>query len=85
MTKPLIKRVGGKRHMLPLIHSSIPKKHRRIIEPFAGGGVIFSSFEKKQRKNAVVNDLDPHLISVYRVVRDNPQSMYRQLAMLEKP
>jgi len=83
MTSQLIKRVGGKAHLLPLIHDNLPRKWSRLVEPFLGGGVIFSSFNAQRRNKALVNDADPHLIAVFEQVRDDPHALWRQLTMCE--
>lgn len=83
MAQSLIKRVGGKTHLLPLIHDNLPKRWGRLVEPFVGGGIIFASFNPQRRNKALINDSDPHLMAVYEQVRDNPDALWRQLIACE--
>ena len=64
---PPLKWVGGKRWLLPYIESLIaPHRHRRVVEPFAGGIAITLAF---QPDHALVNDVNPHLINFYQWVK----------------
>lgn len=83
MTQSLIKRVGGKTHLVPLIHGNLPKRWSRLVEPFLGGGTIFASFNSQRRNRALINDADPHLVAIFEQVRDNPEALHRQLMMCE--
>ena len=68
MFKPPLKWAGGKRwlvsHLKPLWE---PNAHRRYVEPFCGGLAVVLGLEPKQ---ALLNDVNPHLINFYRQVRD---------------
>jgi len=46
----------------------------RFIEPFVGGGVIYFHL---QPKNALLADLNPELIDLYRGVATNPDRVWR--------
>ena len=48
-------------------------------EPFLGGGSLFLALEPSKAK---LNDLNPLLIDMYRAVRDDPESVHRQLVTL---
>lgn len=74
--RPFIKWVGGKRQLLPKILSVVPRKFNRYYEPFVGGGALF--FEL-QPARAVLGDYNEELINAYRVVRDNPDELLRDL------
>lgn len=60
--------VGGKRRLLKEYDSFFPSGFGTYCEPFVGGGaVLFHLLPQK----AVINDLNPKLINVYKVIRDN--------------
>ena len=80
MIKPFLKWAGGKRQLLLVILPLIPKKFNTYYEPFLGGGAVFFAI---QPKKAVINDLNEHLINCYRVVRDAPSELMRELAHYE--
>jgi DNA adenine methylase len=64
---PLLKWVGGKRWLVPLLSSFwLPHRHRRLVEPFAGGLAIALGLRPKC---ALLNDANPHLINFYRQVQ----------------
>lgn len=61
---PPLKWAGGKRWLVP--HLAPYRAHlgrRRLVEPFAGGLAIALAFAPRR---ALLNDLNPHLISFYR-------------------
>ncbi len=66
--KPLLKWVGGKRQLLPAIHSVLPESFDTYVEPFLGGGAVLFSLAPERAR---VNDLNTELITVYEVVRDD--------------
>lgn len=76
MISPILKWVGGKRQLLTDILPRIPENCSTYVEPFVGGGAVF--FEL-QPKKAIINDLNAELINVYRVVRDFPEELIREL------
>ena len=59
---PVIKWVGGKRQLLPILKEYIPTKFNKYYEPFFGGGALF--FYLKPKK-AVINDSNIQLMSMY--------------------
>jgi DNA adenine methylase len=65
---PFLKWPGGKRWFVYHHNHLFPKKYRRYIEPFLGGGAVF--FHLKPRK-AIIADRNPDLISAYIGVRDH--------------
>ena len=77
--KPFLKWAGGKSQLLPTIDSFLPStfcttNDVTYIEPFVGGGaMLFFMLQKYPSiKRAVINDINPHLIKTYGVIRDNP-------------
>lgn len=68
--------------MLPTIDSFLPDTFREednvtYIEPFVGGGaMLFFMLQKYPNiKNAIANDINPHLIKTYTIIRDEPFSL----------
>ena len=70
--KPPLKWAGGKRWQVPYLQR-IWETHtdRRLVEPFCGGMAITLGLNPKQ---ALVNDINPHLINFYRWLQKGLQS-----------
>ncbi len=88
--KPFLKWAGGKTQLLSTIESFLPESFRRendvtYIEPFVGGGaVLFYMLQKYPNiKRAIINDINPHLIKTYSVLRDEPFSLINALNDLQ--
>ena len=88
--KPFLKWAGGKTQLLSTIESFLPESFRRendvtYIEPFVGGGaVLFYMLQKYPNiKRAIINDINPHLIKTYSVLRDKPFSLINALNDLQ--
>jgi DNA adenine methylase len=65
--RPPLKWAGGKRWLLPhLAPLWEPYRQRRLVEPFCGGLAVTLGL---QPANALLNDINPHLISFYRWLR----------------
>lgn len=64
---PPLKWAGGKRwqipHLKPLWQ---PERHRRLVEPFAGGLAVALGL---QPDRALLNDVNPHLVNFYRCLK----------------
>lgn len=62
--RPPLKWVGGKRWLLPHLGQIWRgHRHRRLVEPFAGGMAITFGLGPAR---ALLNDINPHLINFYR-------------------
>lgn len=88
--KPFLKWAGGKTQLLPTIDSFLPEVFHSeddvtYIEPFVGGGaMLFFMLQKYPNiKRAIVNDINPHLIKTYAVIRDEPFSLIDTLNKLQ--
>lgn len=88
--KPFLKWAGGKTQLLQTIDSFLPEKFRTereitYIEPFVGGGaMLFFMLQKYPNiKRAIINDINPHLVSTYRIIRDEPHSLIDSLEALQ--
>lgn len=88
--KPFVKWVGGKTQLLKDIEYTLPsnlaqKKGVVYVEPFVGGGAVlfwilqqFPNIEK-----AVINDINPHLITTYKIVKEQPDKLVEQLKVFQ--
>lgn len=89
--KPFLKWAGGKTQLLPTIDYFLPASFRgekdiTYIEPFVGGGaMLFFMLQKYPNiKRAIINDINPHLINTYTIIRDNPYSLIDVLTGLQE-
>ncbi|QGY44087.1 Dam family site-specific DNA-(adenine-N6)-methyltransferase [Maribellus comscasis] len=73
---PFLKWVGGKRQIIPTISQLIPKNPSNYYEPFIGGGALLFHLQPSE---AVVNDCNTELITVYEVIRDNVEELIEDL------
>ena len=78
IAKPFIKWVGGKGQLIEQLEAKLPADfdnwdNATYIEPFIGGGaMLFYMLQQHPNINrAVINDINPDLITCYRTVRDN--------------
>jgi len=75
MIEPFLKWPGGKRWLaakgLPR-----PTAFNRYIEPFLGGAAVFFALLPPR---AVLSDINPELIDLYRTIRDDPSRLVRML------
>lgn len=88
--KPFIKWVGGKTQLLNDIEKRLPKNFANYdnityVEPFIGGGAtVFYLLSKYQNiKHAVINDINPKLITTYKVIKNSPHELIRELSLLQ--
>lgn len=81
LVAPVIKWVGGKRQLLDDLAPLFPKQRVSFYcEPFLGGGAVLF---KLQPSTAYVNDINPELIQMYEVIRDNVEELI--IALGEHP
>ena len=77
---PFLKWAGGKSQLLARILPSLPDRMRTYYEPFIGGGAVFFALAAQRRfKDAVLGDLNPALVEVYTVVRDEVDDLMEAL------
>lgn len=88
--KPFLKWAGGKTQLLPTIDSFLPdtfcgENDVTYIEPFVGGGaMLFYMLQKYCNiKRAIINDINPHLVKTYSVIRDEPYYLIEALNELQ--
>ena len=78
--KPIIKWAGGKHRLInELTHNSNISEGSTYYEPFVGGGSLFLHL---QPMKWVINDTNPNLINVWRKIRDDIDTLCRNLFLL---
>ncbi len=72
---------GGKKWLYKKHSSLFPNSYNNYIEPFFGGGSVFFDLAPKK---AQLSDINPRLISLYLMLRDDPEKLfYETLKLLE--
>ena len=74
--KPLLKWVGGKTKLIPVITKYMPHEFNHYVEPFTGGGAVFFNIETNK---GLINDVNAELINFYTVVKNDPSTFYKQM------
>lgn len=78
--KPILKWAGGKTQLLPVIRELMPSSFNRYFEPFIGGAAVLLALEPRC---AIVNDINPELVNLYRQVKDAPGAFMAALEVLD--
>lgn len=87
--KPFLKWAGGKGQLLSQLEEHLPadlhKQAFTYIEPFVGGGAMLFYMLRKfpNITHAVINDINSHLVTAYRVIKEQPDELIRRLSGLE--
>jgi DNA adenine methylase len=77
---PFLKWAGGKGQLRELILARLPARIDDYFEPFVGGGAIFFALAAQKRfRRAMLADRNASLIDTYRAVRDDVESVIRDL------
>ncbi|MFT4309045.1 MAG: DNA adenine methylase [Candidatus Woesearchaeota archaeon] len=75
-----VKWAGGKGQLLSQFEPLFPKSFNRYFEPFVGSGAVFFYVkEKYSPKEAVISDINDELITAYKVIRDDVESLILEL------
>ena len=88
--KPFLKWAGGKGQLLSQLDEHLPKELQgqefTYIEPFVGGGAMLFHMLRKFTNitHVVINDINPHLVTAYRVIEQQPDELIRRLSALEQ-
>ena len=89
--KPFLKWAGGKRQLIPTIQAVLPATLRQepdltYVEPFIGGGaVLFWLLQTYPNiRRAIINDINPDLVTAYRVVQQRPQELINELMAIQE-
>jgi DNA adenine methylase len=84
--KPFVKWVGGKSQLITSIEELLPSGFDEAedicyIEPFVGGGAILFWIMQKYPniQKAIINDINPDLMTAYRTIKDNPSELVEVL------
>ena len=78
--KPIIKWVGGKRELAPIIKEMMPTTYNRYYEPFLGGAAVLLDLNPKE---AYVNDINSEMINMYIQVREDVEGVIKYLGSLD--
>lgn len=87
---PILKWAGGKRQLLPMLNLNYPKelmagKIDTYIEPFVGGGSVFFDIANQFTfKEAYLFDVNPELINLYNVVKNDVEDLINLLSDLSQ-
>lgn len=71
---PILKYPGSKWRLADWIVSHMPA-HGTYLEPFFGSGAVF--FTKEPTKVETINDIDRHVVNLFRVLREHPDELAR--------
>lgn len=77
LVAPVLKWVGGKRQLLDVIKPLLPKRITTYCEPFVGGGAVLFDI---QPSKAYINDINQDLMLVYKVIKEDVESLICALA-----
>ena len=75
--RPFLKWAGGKSKLIQQYIPHLNQEFNNYYEPFLGGGAVFFHLLPK---SAVLTDINPELINVYRCVRDKVEPLIALLA-----
>lgn len=87
---PVLKWAGGKGMLLPQLSEKFPNKLRygaikKYIEPFVGGGAVFFDISNSYYfEKAYLFDINPELVILYNVIKNNVFELIEVLSSLQK-
>lgn len=85
VAKPVLKWAGGKRKLLPQLEQKFPMQLtnnaiNNYIEPFIGGGAVFFDITAKYKiDNALLCDINPELVILYNVIKNDADDLISEL------
>ena len=77
---PVIPYIGGKFWAARRLATHMPTDYTVYVDPFFGGG---NPYWHVQPLRAIISDVDPDIINIYRHVRDAPEEMSKILSIME--
>lgn len=86
---PILKWAGGKGQLLPTLNTHYPQALLdgtidTYIEPFVGGGAVFFDIANQFAfRQAFLFDVNPELVTLYRTVKEDVESLIAALGSLE--
>jgi DNA adenine methylase len=83
--KPFLRWAGGKQQFLFKHASLLPSFSGTYIEPFLGAGSVFFHLTRRENRPFAsrLGDINRHLVQTFIDVRDNPETVYEQLVLLQ--
>jgi DNA adenine methylase len=87
---PVLKWAGGKGQLLPVLNLNYPKELIKgqidtYIEPFVGGGAVFFDIANQFTfKRAFLFDVNPELVILYNVIKDDVEELIALLSALSE-
>lgn len=86
--RPFVKWAGGKSQLLPRIREKYQRALKmgikKYAEPFVGGGaVLFDILPSHDFEKVYISDINADLINAYRIIRDYPADLIRELSEFE--
>lgn len=82
--RPFCKWAGGKTSSLELLLKYAPKKIATYWEPMVGGGAFFFALANEKRfKDAILSDINPHLVATYGAIQLEPYELGSHLKKLK--
>ena len=88
--KPFLKWAGGKGQLLSQLDQHLPaelvQQQFTYIEPFVGGGAMLFHMLRRfpNITNAVINDINPYLVTAYRIIKNQSDELIARLSELER-
>lgn len=81
VTRPIVKSVGGKGRLLPILCAHLPLSFGRYFEPFCGGAALFFDLIARGQisGNAALGDLNVDLIETYSALAFDVETVIRHL------
>jgi len=80
-----VKWAGGKKQLIEQFKPLFPEKINRYLEPFVGGGaVLFYVLKNYKPKDVFIFDINEELINTYKTIRDNVESLIKELNKLKQ-
>lgn len=77
---PILKWAGGKRNLLRQYDRHFPSRFKAYHEPFVGGAAVFFYLRPRLRGACHLGDVNPELINLYTILRDQVESLIELLA-----
>jgi len=75
--KPFLRWAGGKNWLIKHLDDFLPRGFNKYVEPFLGGGSVFFYLSPE---TGVLSDLNQELVETYQVLRDDVESVIKELS-----
>ncbi len=80
---PILKWAGGKRQIIGELTDRLPPYFYTYREPFLGGGALFFKLcELRGAVRSVISDINPDLIALYQIIRDQKDELISYLHVM---